>query len=148
MILARYDEMRRTKMAKTLTDPASDELMAQIRELAKTAVNHRLPDDMLGTRPLARQAALMVLTRLRAKQPTGRAPQTVQFVEPADESGPAIERDPTWPRWLHVPPGIYFYESNVYRVYKSQYPPHYWMCKLLDIEAAQTGGSRWISVKG
>lgn len=124
-----------------------DGLMAEIRELAKTAVGHHLSPQMLGDRPLTRASALMVLQRLRSKQPSEVAPRAMQFVEPVVPA-PVAERDPSWPRWLHVPEGIYFYEGSVYRVYKSKYPPNYWMCKLLDVEAVQTGGSRWTSVRG
>jgi hypothetical protein len=106
---------------------------------------------MLGERPLTRASALMVRQRLIAKQPSDVAPRKIEFSEPAAPASapaPAIERDPSWPRWLHVGAGIYFYEGSVYRVYKSQYPPHHWMCKLLDVESAQHGGSRWTSVRG
>lgn len=122
-------------------------LMAEIRELAGTAVDHKLSAHMLGDRPLTRASALMVRQRLQAKQPATVAPRKMQFTEPTAPA-PAAERDPSWPRWLHTGPGIYFYEGNVYRVYKSQYPPHHWMCKLLDIESAREGGSRWTSVRG
>lgn len=47
-------------------------LMAEIRELAKTAVNHRLGAQMLGDRPQTRASALMVIQRLRTKQPESR----------------------------------------------------------------------------
>jgi hypothetical protein len=125
-----------------------DDLMVEIRQLAQTAVNHHLSIQMLGDRPLTRASALMVLQRLRSKQPADIAPRKIEFASPAIQATPEIERDPSWPRWLHVPEGIYFYEGSVYRVYKSKYPPNYWMCKLLDVEAVQSGGSRWTSVRG
>ena len=43
-----------------------DPLMAQIRELAKTAVGHNLGSQMLGGHPMTRPSALMVLQRLRS----------------------------------------------------------------------------------
>jgi hypothetical protein len=124
-------------------------LLAEIRELAQTAVGHHLSPIMLGERPLARASALMVRQRLLAKQPSEVAPRKIEFSGPAPAAAPApaIERDPSWPRWLHVGAGIYFYEGNVYKVYLSQYTDH-WMCKLLDVESAREGGSRWTSVRG
>jgi hypothetical protein len=124
-----------------------DDLMVEIRELAKTAVGHHLSPQMLGDRPLTRPSALMVLQRLRSKQPAEVAPRKIEFTEPAAAPAPAAERDPSWPRWLHVPAGIYFFEGNVYRVYLSQYTDH-WMCKLLDVESAQHDGPRWTSIRG
>jgi len=46
-----------------------DSLMVEIRKLAETAVGHHLSPQMLGDRPLTCASALMVIQRLRSKQP-------------------------------------------------------------------------------
>lgn len=79
-------------MTKTDATPASSTLMDEIRQLAKTAQDgHRLPADMLGSKTLARQAALMVISRLRKFQVPDPAAEPVVFQRVADD--PSHEQD-------------------------------------------------------
>lgn len=82
-------------------------LMAEIRQLAQTAVDHRLGAQMLGDRPLTRASALMVVQRLRSKQPGTPAPEVpvstrIQMVEPG-----APRRSSFADLVTQVPPGRY-----------------------------------------
>lgn len=138
-------------------------LMERIRALAEER-DHKLAPYMTGTRPLAIGAANAIVRNLegrpmkngglaipagdgefRTRPASGYTPP--QPAAPAEPERTA-ERDPSWPRWLHVGAGIYFLDGEVYRVYQSQYSPHYWMCKVLDKESVKDGGSRWAKVNG
>lgn len=145
--------------------------MDRLRALAATR-KHRMAPDMVGEarnqKPLTTIAYGLVWNKLQdSPRKAGQQVLAIpggegEFVEepgavvPAsrqqgagpvcsDRNAPKPERDPAWPRWLHVGPGIYLFEDNVYRVYQSQYGNHYWQCKILnkDKAALDRGEPRW-----
>ena len=141
-------------------DYATTEQMNQLKAMAATRV-HRLAPHMVGEtanqRPLAMPAYQRVMANLTAcplKPGAGRVSADHATATESESvtivPEPPAERDPSWPRWLQVGEGIYFHEGDVYRVYQSKYPPHYWMCKILnkDKAALDQGEPRWAKVNG
>jgi hypothetical protein len=137
--------------------------MDKLRELAATR-RHRLAPDMVGNarnqKPLTVVAYSLVWDKLQHSPRKAETPALAipsgpgEFVEEPGPAVPAgfskIERDPGWPRWLHVPAGIYVFQGSVYRVYQSQYGAHKWQCKVLNTSKAglEVGEDRWAYTYG
>lgn len=126
-----------------ITAWATDDQMNKIRELVQVK-DHKLAAIQRGGSKLSAASAYQIIRYLESRpdKPGGEPAPTIdtegtygQLSAAAQTLAQAVNEVRQQPRGFDITEeGIFYYKDTVYKVFRSQYPPHHWRFKMLSKE--------------